>query len=118
MRIGALWNQTVVGVNAKKQIQQRDISNSEDTEGEQRAATMAREREEYKVIIKLTHDGASFGEWNPIQLTKIINRMLGEIKIAKVLRNGSLLVVCRDSAQRGKAMRLNKTDGKSRMLIA
>lgn len=73
---------------------------------------MARERKEYKVIIKLTHDGASVGEWNPIQLTKIINRMLGEIKSAKVLRNASLLEVCRDSAQQGKAIRLNRIDGK------
>ena len=38
--------------------------------------------------------------------------MLGEITSAKVLRNGSLLVVCRDSAQQGKAYRISKTDGK------
>lgn len=38
--------------------------------------------------------------------------MLGEIKSAKVLQNGLLLMVCRDSAQQGKANRLCKIDVK------
>lgn len=39
----------------KKQMQQIDLSNSEETDSEQRA--VASERDEYKVIIKLTQDG-------------------------------------------------------------
>ena len=72
-----------------------------------------RKSEEHKINIKLSQDGASFGEWNPIQLTKSIHKLVGEIKNAKVLRNGSLLIFCRDSAQQGKAIRLNKINGKS-----
>ena len=30
-----------------------------------------------------------------------------------MLRNGSLLIFCRDSAQQGKALRLNKINGKN-----
>lgn len=38
--------------------------------------------------------------------------MLGDIKSTKVLRNGSLLVICKDSAQQGKAISVNKIEGK------
>lgn len=45
--------------------------------------------------------------------SKAINRLIGEVKNARILRNGSLLVECRDSTQQGKAIRLNKFEGKS-----
>ncbi len=64
------------------------------------------------VVIKLSQEGVSFGDWSQIQFAKALNRLLGEIKSAKVLPKGWLLVLCRDSAQQGKAIRLNKEDGK------
>lgn len=72
---------------------------------------MERQHDVYKVIIKLTQDGASFGEWYPIQSTKILNRMLGEIKCAKLFHDGFLLVICGDSASQGKAIRMSKIEG-------
>lgn len=38
--------------------------------------------------------------------------MLGEIEHVKVLRNGSLLIVCKDNVQQMKAIRLKCLDGK------
>ena len=37
---------------------------------------------------------------------------MGEIRSAKVLRIGALLIFCRDSAQLGKAIRVNKIEEK------
>ena len=73
---------------------------------------MRRDEEEHKVIIRLEQEGASFGEWNPVLLTKGINKLVGEIKSAKVLRSGALLVFCRDSVQLEKVIKLNKIEGK------
>lgn len=95
----------------KHKKQYSNQSNSE-TDGEREGATPERERKKSKVIIKLVQDGASFGEWNPIQLTLSRNNMLGEIEHAKVLRNGSLLIVCKDNVQQMKAIRLKHLDGK------
>lgn len=58
--------------------------------------TVTRNRkDEYKVIVKLSQDGDS----------------LGEVKSARVLHNGALLIFCRDSTQQGKAIRLSKAEG-------
>lgn len=81
---------------------------SEETDTEQTRG----EEEEHKVIIRLEQEGASFGEWNPVLITKGINSLLGEVKSAKVLRSGALLIFCNNSAQLGKAIRLNKIEGK------
>lgn len=55
---------------------------------------------------------SGWGVTNPIQLTLSRNNMLGEIEHAKVLRNGSLLIVCKDNVQQMKAIRLKCLDGK------
>lgn len=51
-------------------------------------------------------------EWNPVVLTKTISRLVGEVKSARVFHSGGLLIFCRDSAQLGKAIRLNTIEGK------
>ena len=83
----------------KKRNQQNGSDNITETNSEGSVTPTAKQNEEHKIIIKLSQDGASFGEWNPIQLTKTIHKLIGEVKNAKVLRNGSLLIFCRDSAQ-------------------
>lgn len=70
------------------------------------------EREEYLVFVKLEHEGDSFGDMNPIQLTKTLNKEIGVIKSAKILRNGSLLIICMDEKQQMKVIRMNKINGK------
>ena len=96
----------------KKGRQQRDRISSVETDSEGSGTPIEKESEEYKIIIKLSQDGASFGEWNPIMLTKAIHKAVGEVKNAKVLRNGSLLIFCRSSMQQGKAIRVDKIEGK------
>lgn len=65
------------------------------------------------MIVKLYEEDTMFGEWDPVKLTKAINKLLGEIKNAKVLlRNRSLLIVCRNKVQQEKDLRLNKIDSK------
>lgn len=66
-----------------------------------------------KVIIKLSQEGASFRDWNPIVVTKAINKLVGEVTSARVTRYGALLIVCRDTTQQGKAIRLSKTEGEN-----
>lgn len=44
---------------------------------------------EYKVIMKLEQEGSSFGKWNPIQLTVSLNKLIGEIKSARIMGNGA-----------------------------
>lgn len=83
-------------------------STSEETDSEQ----MKEGEEEHKVIIRLEHEGVSFREWNPVFLTKAKKRVMGEVRSAKVLRSGALLVGCRDSSQGGKAIRVDKIGGK------
>lgn len=41
-------------------------------------------------------EGDSFGSMNPIQLTKSLNGEIDEIKSAKVLRNGALMIMCKN----------------------
>ena len=45
-------------------------------------------------------------------MTKYINKEIGEVRSAKALRNGSLLVICKDGGQQGKAIRISKINGK------
>lgn len=76
----------------------------DETDSKQSVIVTTRQDEEHKVIIKLSEEGKTFGEWNPVKLTKALNKLLGEIKNAKVLRNGSLLIVCRNKLQQEKAL--------------
>lgn len=39
--------------------------------------------------------------------------MIGEIKSAKVLRNGAMLILCKDGNQQGKVIRMNTFNGKA-----
>ncbi|CAJ1066432.1 uncharacterized protein LOC113119923 [Xyrichtys novacula] len=106
------WN-VVKGGKAKRKRKnnrgQRGLGiASEETDSEQ-----AREdEEEHKVISRLEQEGTSFGEWNPVHLTKAINKQVGDVKSARVLHNGALLIFCRDSAQLGRAIRVDKIEGK------
>lgn len=106
----SVWN---VMRSRKRKKKEKVASNIDETDSEQ-SVTIAnkQQEEEYKVIMKLSQEGSSFGEWNPIQLTKSINKLLGEVKNAKVLRSGALLIFCRNKKQQEKAIELNRIDGK------
>lgn len=85
---------------------------SEESDFEERAAVTEERREEFKVIASLAQEGASFRDWNPMRLTKSINKEIGEVRSAKILRNGLLLIICRDGGQQRRALRMYKIDGK------
>lgn len=68
--------------------------------------------EEYNVFVRLVQEGATFEDWSPIQLTKALYKEIGEVRCAKKLRNGCLLVSCKDEAQQKKAIKVNKINGK------
>ena len=108
------WNEVKMGKarRKRKKVGQKGRSSiSEETDNEQVGGDEEYE-EEHKVIIRLEQEGASFGEWNLVLLTKGVNSLVGEIKSAKVLCSGALLMFYRNSTQLGKAIRLNKIEGK------
>lgn len=103
----SVWN---VVRSRKRKKKENETLNMDETDSEQSVIVTERREDEHKVIVKLSEEGATFGEWNPIKLTKAINKLLGEVKNAKILRNGSLLIVCRNKVQKEKALQMNKID--------
>lgn len=61
--------------------------------------------EEYKVMMKFAEP------INPIKLTKSLNKALGELNSAKTLRDGSLIIMCKDEKQQKKALSINSMLG-------
>lgn len=80
---------------------------TDESDSDRGSTTEEKRREEYVIFAKLVDEGDSFGGMNPIQLTKSLNKEIGEIKSAKVLRNGALMIVCKDEKQQGKAIKMN-----------
>lgn len=96
----------------KKSRQQTESSVSE-AEGETAVMT------EFKIVLKSVKEGVSFDKLNPIKLTKEINSLVGKVKYVKVLRDGSLLIICNDVKQKERALNIKKVLGenvKGRML--
>ncbi|XP_038583887.1 uncharacterized protein LOC119909739 [Micropterus salmoides] len=75
------WN--IAGRKNKRKKSLR--SDGSDSDG--RATVTERRREDFKAIVKLVQDGASFCDWNPIQLTKSISKEIGEMA-PKILIQG------------------------------
>ncbi|MGL4647017.1 MAG: hypothetical protein ACRCVL_08025, partial [Cetobacterium sp.] len=97
----------------KRKKKEKATYSIDETDREQGMATVSKPQdEEYKVIVTLSQEGSSFGEWNPIHLTKLIYKLLGEVKNAKVLRSGALLIFCRNEKQQKKAIELSTIDGR------
>ncbi|XP_072302084.1 uncharacterized protein [Eucyclogobius newberryi] len=102
------------GSRARKR--KKSLSSSEGSGNEQQdeaeAIDVRGESRDCKVIIKLAQDSASFKEWNSVALSKSLTVAVGVIKSASVLRDGSLLVVCKDAAQQRKAIGTKRLGGK------
>lgn len=58
--------------------------------------------QEYNVFVKLPQEGFTFDEWSQIQLTKALHKEFGEVRSAKKLRNGCLMITCKDKQQQKK----------------
>lgn len=66
---------------------------------------------DFKVVLKLVKEDASFGKFNPLKLSSEINKLIGNIKCAKTLRDGSLLIVCTNEKDKEKALKIEKILG-------
>uniref|UniRef100_A0AAV2LEX3 Ribosomal protein L14 n=1 Tax=Knipowitschia caucasica TaxID=637954 RepID=A0AAV2LEX3_KNICA len=53
---------------------------------------------------------------NPIRLTTVLRKKVGDILLAKVLRDGNLLIVCKDIQQRERAYGLKVIEQRRRFL--
>lgn len=73
-------------------------------EEEDRVVRRRVEKQEYKVILKFK-EGERI---SPVALSAAIKKTIGEVTMAKTLRDGSLLLVCVNEEQRRKAMRVPK----------
>lgn len=60
---------------------------------------------EFKIIFKF-REAHEIAGVSPITLTNHLKKSIGDIKIAKVLHDGALLVICKDEEQKGKAVKL------------
>ncbi|XP_049416274.1 uncharacterized protein LOC125878859 [Epinephelus fuscoguttatus] len=63
--------------------------------------------EEFKVIMKFK-TGQEISSVSPITLTNCLRKALGDIEVAKVLRDGSLFLKCKNAGQRDKALKLQR----------
>lgn len=61
--------------------------------------------EEYKVLLKFKPGQDMFGV-SPINLSNGLKKAIGDVELAKVLKDGSLLIICKNAEQKQKALRL------------
>lgn len=94
------WNEARGRKNrGEKRKKKSDVEESDD-----------KSRDSIKCIVRF---GDQFGvsTINPIKLTKIINRDIGNIDFAKVLSDGNLLIGCNKEDQANKALKLKEIGG-------
>lgn len=70
------------------------------------------EEEGYKVVIKFK-EGNELNNVSLSALTCGLKKSVGEVEMAKILRDGRLLIKCKDIGQRDKAMRVQSICNKS-----
>lgn len=91
-----------------KKRKKKSSDRTYDTDEEALCGAAIRSDPEYKVFVKLIQEGATFDDWSPIQLTKALHKEFGEVRSAKKLRNGCLMITCKDEEQQRKATQVNK----------
>lgn len=94
------------GINAKKA---RNLDELRGRQEERNQESMS-----YKIVLRFG-EGNGISSMNPIKLTTILKNQVGDICMAKVLRDGNLLIVCKNEEQRGKAKKI-KEIGKYKVL--
>lgn len=74
------------------------------------------ESKEFKVILRF-REGNGVQALNPVKLTTVLKNQLGDIKLAKVLRDGNLLILCKSKEQSEKACKMKEV-GKCKVISA
>ncbi|XP_013885915.1 uncharacterized protein LOC106533973 [Austrofundulus limnaeus] len=101
-----IWH-TQKAKHKRKKSKQRTESSVSEAEGETVKMT------EFKIVLKFVKEDVSFGKWNPIKLTKEINSLVGKVKFVKILRDGSLLIICNDVRQNERALNVKRVLGEN-----
>ncbi len=90
----------------------QDVENSTDSDIDRQVKSRKMEDnrgdEEFKVIFKVRDGKGSFGSISPLKLSSALNQEIGDIRHAKTLANGMLMVVCKTSGQQKKACKVSK----------
>lgn len=102
-RSGEPWEHGVVPGRAavKERKSNTGGSESEDKEPEKEIWL--------NVVVRFEGEGG-VKKIEPLKLTKIIRAQVGEVKYARVLEDGNMLIGCNSEAQVEKAMKMNKID--------
>ncbi|MEQ2301626.1 hypothetical protein AMECASPLE_038063 [Ameca splendens] len=82
--------------NKRKKSRQQTESSVSEAEGETVVMT------EFKIVLKTVKEGVSLG-----------NLLVGKVKYVKVLRDGSLLIICNDVKQKERALNIKKVLGEN-----
>lgn len=96
---------TMVGARKRKKNNKEVTTGSSGESGEEEV--IERRREELKLMIRFREGHGMIGV-SPIALTTELKKLIGEIKSAKVMQDGALLMICVNGEQRIKAMRIKK----------
>lgn len=92
-----------------KSRKQRRVTYSDEERGSE-------EIEEFKVILRF-REGNGVQALNPVKLTTVLKNQVGDIKLAKVLRDGNLLILCKNKEQSEKAYKMKEV-GKCKVISA
>jgi len=65
---------------------------------------MKESEEKWTVVVRFEEPGVK--GLDPLKLTKIIKNQVGEVKYARILNDGNLLIGCSSEEQIGKALKL------------
>lgn len=63
-------------------------------------------KEEFKIILKFRKEDEHVN-LSPMALSKELKKKLGEVDMAKILRDGSLLIICKTEEQKNKALKID-----------
>lgn len=78
---GGMYEKWEMARNNKRKKKRKNKTDESDSDGG--SNIQDKRREEYVVFAKLVDEGDSFGGMNPIQLTKSLNREIGEKRVLK-----------------------------------
>lgn len=105
------WTPVLHGKSRKKVSSQASHGNKRGLEGnstddDDRAVRRKVVTEEFKVILKFREEDARVYP-SPMILSKEIKRKIGDVELAKVLRDGNLLLICRNEEMRHNIMHVD-----------
>lgn len=95
---------STVGNRKRKKNRSNEV-----TESENGLHVTRGRKEEFKVLLKF--DAGSFSVINPLKLSKAIKEKIGLVESVKKLRDGRLIIYCKDSRQQKKALEIKTIMG-------